>query len=170
MRNISYVFLDQSPEGQFALRGKCTETAKDVTGFVKGHCAELSGHSVRPARSELVFSTNEYVQLSGFADSVVDYVTGGNEHERSFMKSLLAGRHGSHDALAAGVIAEVVATAPLYSRILAEVVDYYLDDGKRARLVSVLTGESANRDEKLLALIREALRKCSLSLLYHCPY
>ncbi|KAF9809341.1 hypothetical protein IEO21_07443 [Rhodonia placenta] len=138
----NYVFLDQSPEGQFALRGKCTETAKDVTGFVKGHCAELSGHS-----------------LSGFADSVVDYVTGGNEHERSFMKSLLAGRHGSHDALAAGVIAEVVATAPLYSRILAEVVDYYLDDGKRARLVSVLTGESANRDEKLLALIREALRK-----------
>ena len=69
---------------------------------------------------------------------------GRNEHELTFLRALQTSGHGSaRDALAAGVFAELVPTAMPFARALCVVVDYYLSEGRAARLASILSQAGA---------------------------
>ncbi|PCH41929.1 heme peroxidase [Wolfiporia cocos MD-104 SS10] len=134
----NYVFLDTASGQEFVLRDEAVDTAKLVTGFAKEHLDRVS-------------RTLSVTSLTG---SIVDHFTGENEDDKPFLKALVSAGHGaSHDALAAGLVAEIVATAALYSRALSEVVDYFLDEPRRAHIVDAAT----RSDEALTQCVREAL-------------
>ncbi|KZT06599.1 heme peroxidase [Laetiporus sulphureus 93-53] len=123
----SYLSPGTSTSQEFELRDKSTKVARTVMEVTKGHLSSLSGGS-----------------LLGFAAYIVDWVVGHNERDSEFLKTLLAvGKGASADALAAGVFVEIVGSAAPYSRALAEVVDYYLEESRKQELVKLLAAGKA---------------------------
>jgi linoleate 10R-lipoxygenase len=99
-------------------------------------------------------------------DQLNQFVWARNDDSDVFLRQLLTKAQGADketDELAASILAEVVATAPLYSSALAHVIEFYLDDGRaRERAdIAVIAAEphSAAAEAKLVKYIREALRK-----------
>ncbi|CCM06203.1 uncharacterized protein FIBRA_08446 [Fibroporia radiculosa] len=138
----SYVFLDIPPGDEFILRGRASKAAQVVIKAIKGHLAALSG-----------------VSLSGLTDSAFKRIFGENEHSGTFLTALLnaAGPGRSHDALAAGLVAELVDTAALYSRALAEVIDYYLDATRQEQFTRLASSTAQADAAELVRAIHVAL-------------
>lgn len=91
---------------------------------------------------------------------------GHNNHENSdnFLKQLLAVRRTHPPGqIAASLFAEVVPTAAVYSKALAHIVNFYLDDSRAAqrqdiaRLSLLRTQEAEN---KVIEYAREAISEC----------
>ncbi|KZT01766.1 uncharacterized protein LAESUDRAFT_795570 [Laetiporus sulphureus 93-53] len=87
----------------------------------------------QPLRDLATLTTRPH--LLRFTAHIVDWVVGHNEHDSGFLKTLLAaGKGASADALAAGVFVEIVGSVAPYSRALAEIVDYYLEESRKQEL------------------------------------
>ncbi|KAI0946866.1 hypothetical protein AcW1_010202 [Taiwanofungus camphoratus] len=139
----NYVYVNSLPVHEWVLREGASDTARVVVECLKGHFASL------------------HLSISGIKDVAVDLVAGRNEHCDEFLRGVLAAGRGraQEDQLAAGLFAEVVATAALYSRALTNVVDYYLAGDRQDRVVRAVTGKDS--EAQTLACIREALNQCS---------
>lgn len=91
-----------------------------------------------------------------------------NDRSDEFLRDLIAassddGERGP-DELAASVLAEVVATAALYSSALTHVIEFYLNDLKEKEREEIATLSHINTfesDERLNQFIREALSESS---------
>jgi linoleate 10R-lipoxygenase len=67
----------------------------------------------------------------------------------------------SHREFATQVFAAVVPTAALYSQYVAQVVDFYLDHGRKAdreEIVRLVASADQNASAKVMAYVNEALR------------
>ncbi|KZT06596.1 heme peroxidase [Laetiporus sulphureus 93-53] len=111
----SYLSPDINTSEEFELREKYLKIAQVVTDVVKFHLSQFESGSPL-----------------GTPGRAADHY----EHDRKFLTALRAsGKHAGYDALAAGVFVEIVASAAPYSRALAHVVDYFLEEGEREELV-----------------------------------
>jgi linoleate 10R-lipoxygenase len=98
--------------------------------------------------------------VDGISDSLIGFLAGRNNSD-GFLKQLLADRR-THPAeqIAASLFSEVVPTTAIYSKAIAHVVNYYLDENQTearqdiARLSTLRTPES---EARILAYVREAL-------------
>ncbi|TFY60825.1 hypothetical protein EVJ58_g4902 [Rhodofomes roseus] len=136
----SYVYDEAPASRKFEVHEHAVRAAALIMRSAKENLSDSNGHS-----------------LSGFADSAIQSAIGRNERERPFLQTLWAASQGSsRDALAAGIFAELVPTAVLFSRAICQVVDYYLSDERRARFVDVLS-RSQRPDAAFDAMIAEAL-------------
>ena len=90
-----------------------------------------------------------------------------NNHNDDAIAALCAGLkthdgHRAREGLAANVFAEYIPTAPIFSKVLAHAVNFYLDADRKAErdaIVSLCT--LGNHYEKILPYIYEALREYS---------
>jgi hypothetical protein len=105
--------------------------------------------------------------VDGFSDSVIHWVAGGNDHSDLFLTELIKMRGKlTLQELASSLFAEVIPTMANYSQAITHVVNFYLDDHRRAAREDLicLTGiHSAEAEEKILAYVREALSKRAAS-------
>lgn len=94
---------------------------------------------------------------------MIGFLAGRNNSD-NFLKQLLAARR-THpaDQIAASLFSEVIPTAAVYSKAIAHVVNFFLDDNQKearqdiARLSTLRTPES---EARVLAYAREALSEC----------
>lgn len=66
---------------------------------------------------------------------------------------------GEPKSVAASLFMETAATAALYSKAVALVINYIFDNSKANDVHSKLHPKDAKGDEEVVSLIREALRK-----------
>jgi linoleate 10R-lipoxygenase len=97
-----------------------------------------------------------------FVRAFVDHLTATNDHNDHVIHALA--RELKHDGntgerarrrIAASVFAEYVPTAPLFSKALTHVVDFYLDDARKAEREHIVAHGAG---PALLPYIYEALR------------
>jgi len=116
---------------------------------VKGHLTRLS---------------ESILSVSGMADTVMGLFAGHNNHENSdaFLKQLLAMRRTHPPGqIAASLFAEVVPTAAIYSKAVAHIVNFYLDDSRakeRADIVALAAERTEDASKKIMVYAREAIR------------
>jgi linoleate 10R-lipoxygenase len=104
------------------------------------------------------------MDVESITDSVLRWVTSRNDHSDEFLTDLVDATgsqsgNSALDGLAGSVFASVVPTAALFSQIIAQVVDFYLDSDKaeaRKRIVQ-LAEQRANA--QIMPFIFEALRE-----------
>jgi linoleate 10R-lipoxygenase len=142
----NYVYMNTDPGNDWPLREASHKTAKHFIERIKGHLLRLSG---------------SILSVDGISDSLIGFLAGRNNSD-GFLKQLLADRR-THppEQIAASLFSEVVPTTPIYSKAIAHVVNYYLDENQTearqdiARLSTLRTPES---EARILAYVREALR------------
>ena len=88
---------------------------------------------------------------------------GGNKNSDQFLKQLLE-TGGSHPTthIAANLFFEVVPTAAVYSKAIAQVVNFYLDDERkdiRENIVQLSALRTPEADAKIQGYVREALSR-----------
>lgn len=118
------------------------------------------------------------LSVNGFSESLVGFWAGRNNSD-TFLKQLLAARR-THppNQIAASLFSEVIPTAALYSKAIAHVVNFYLDNDRTearqdiARQSTLRTPES---EARILSYVREALSKCIVSasivqFFFNCEY
>jgi hypothetical protein len=74
-----------------------------------------------------------------------------------------------HEQIAASLFAEVVPTAAVYSKAIAHIVNFYLDDSRteaREEIAKLSTVRKPESEARILAYVREALSD-SFSYLAH---
>ncbi|OCH92406.1 heme peroxidase [Obba rivulosa] len=134
-----FVFEEnQIPEKVFAMRQNAQKTA----GFVSDTVQEQISSAV---------SANS-------ASSIAQRFAISDDNSHDFLGALAsAGKGSSRKALAAGVFAEVVATAALYSRVVTYIVDYCMDGSRRDQLTKLVKENSPRADAEILHLIRQVI-------------
>jgi hypothetical protein len=81
-----------------------------------------------------------------------------NNNSGAFFTEIHNHRGGASPAdLAQGVIAEVVASAAIWSSAVTHMIEYFLDDGHLTERQALLQ----LNDEAMLPYLHEALRKCT---------
>jgi len=142
----NYVIVNSSPVHDWALHERARKTADDFIDRLKEHLVRLSGS---------ILSFDGITQtLSGF--------WAGRNNSDNFLRQLLAARR-THpaDQIAASLFSEVIPTAAIYSKAIAHIVNFYLDDDRKharediARLSTLRTPAS---EARVQAYAREALR------------
>lgn len=101
------------------------------------------------------------MNIEGITDTVLRWVSMRNDLSDDFLKDLVEATgsrlgHSALDGLAGSLLASVVPTAALFSQIIAQVVDFYIDTD-RAEQIAQLAEKRANA--QIMPLIFEALRE-----------
>jgi len=103
------------------------------------------------------------MDVESLTDSVLRFVTSRNDHSDEFLTALVeaTGSHSGNsalDGLAGSLLASVVPTAALFSQIIAQVVDFYLDEDKATQREQIVRLAEAGANEQIMPFIFEALR------------
>jgi linoleate 10R-lipoxygenase len=115
-----------------------------------------------PALSILAVVAHEQ-QVATLKDVSLHLTTNTNDQSGDFLHKLHAAAPNQTPAESTmGIIAEVVASAPLWSAALAHVVEFYLGKGAEMKpaVVELCAENSPDADKALLEYIYEALRTC----------
>ncbi|KDQ52925.1 hypothetical protein JAAARDRAFT_162433 [Jaapia argillacea MUCL 33604] len=141
----NYIFLNYDPYHDLELHNDAAKTIAEIAGTLKSHLERLK---------DGLFS------ISGLVDTTKHFWTGANDHSDAFLKSLLsANKNANLDDLAKALVLEVVGTAALYSKAIAHVIDFYLDQDAACKdILQLATVNTTASDAKLSSYIREALR------------
>ncbi|KAF7972285.1 hypothetical protein HWV62_18532 [Athelia sp. TMB] len=145
----NYVVMNTEPVDDWTLRQNALGVADDFSGLIKGHLTRLS---------------ESILSVSGMTDTVLGLLAGYNNHENSdaFLKQLLAMRRTHPPGqIAASLFAEVVPTAAIYSKAIAHIVNFYLDDSRakeRANIVALAGERTEDASKKIMVYAREAIR------------
>jgi linoleate 10R-lipoxygenase len=87
----------------------------------------------------------------------------GRNNSDGFLKPLqVATENYSADQIAATLVSDMISTAAIYSKAVAHIVNFYLDDSRkeaRANIVQLSTLRTPESVAKVQAYIREALSK-----------
>lgn len=105
------------------------------------------------------------MNIEGITDTVLRWVSMRNDLSDGFLRDLVEATgsqlgHSALDGLAGSLLASVVPTAALFSQIIAQVVDFYIDTDK-AEQIAHLAKQRANA--QIMPLIFEALREFYLT-------
>ena len=164
--SISYVFMNTDPAQDWALREKATKTAQDISEHIAGHLQRMSGSIVSPLlellATHVLYNFFNQLSVSGFSDTLSGFLAGRKNYE-VFLKQLLAARR-THPAeqIAASLFLEVVPTAAAYSKAVAHVVNFFLDEGRseaRKEIATLANLRTIESEAKILEYVYEALRK-----------
>src|SRR6267142_4586646 len=104
------------------------------------------------------------MDVESITDSVLRWVTSRNDHSDEFLTDLV-GATGSQssnsalDGLAGSVLASVVPTAALFSQIIAQVVDFYLDSDRVETREHIVRMAEQCDNAQIMHFIFEALRE-----------
>lgn len=104
------------------------------------------------------------------------WVAGRNDHSESFLTDLAkaAGRKDNDstlDKLTASLILEVVPTAPLFSKALTHVVNFFLHQGKddlRVKVAALAGTKTPQADAEVMKFVYEALSECICFVFRKC--
>ena len=109
------------------------------------------------------------MDVESITDSVLRWVTSRNDHSDEFLTDLV-GATGSQssnsalDGLAGSVLASVVPTAALFSQIIAQVVDFYLEEDQARTREHIVRLAEEGDNAQIMPFIFEALREfCSIT-------
>lgn len=110
-------------------------------------------------------------------DTFGQWVAGRNDHSESFLTDLAkaAGRKDNDstlDKLTASLILEVVPTAPLFSKALTHVVNFFLQDGNvdlRAKVAALAKTKTPQDDVEVMKFVYEALSEYIQFVFVECP-
>ena len=102
------------------------------------------------------------MNIEGITDSVLRWVAMRGDHSDDFLEELVKATgspsgNGALDCLVGSLFASVVPTAALFSKIIAHVVDFYLDKDREREQIIQLAGTQANAE--VIPFIFEALRE-----------
>jgi cytochrome P450 len=141
----NYIYCNKDRSNEWVLREQSQKTVQDVEPFLRGHLARLTRGSVN---------------IEGISDSVLRWVSMRNIHSDDFLRDLVETTgsqlgHSALDGLSGSLLASVVPTAALFSQIIAQVVDFYIDTDK-AEQIAQLAKKRANT--QIMPFIFEALR------------
>ncbi|KZV76244.1 heme peroxidase [Peniophora sp. CONT] len=144
-----YIYFNTDPTEDWSLREAGLKIATQVTEKVK-----------RQINDGLSSVINPLPHLHW----LIERLTALNDHNDPAIAALcneLKGHGGqrARESLAASVFAEYIPTAPIFSKVLAHVVNFYLDaDRKAERDAIVSLCKHGRQDAKILPYIYEALR------------
>lgn len=107
------------------------------------------------------------LNTTALSDSFVSWFSGRNAHNGDFLHALAkeAGKpegDAALDSLTASLILEVVPTAPLFSKAMTHVVNFFLQDGReqlRGQLATVAGQKTPQADAEVMKFVYEALRE-----------
>jgi linoleate 10R-lipoxygenase len=104
------------------------------------------------------------MDVESLTDTVLRWVTSRNDHSDEFLADLVraTGSQSSNsalDGLAGSVLASVVPTAALFSQIIAQVVDFYLDSDQLETREHIVRLAEEGDNAQVMPFIFEALRE-----------
>jgi linoleate 10R-lipoxygenase len=104
------------------------------------------------------------MDFEGLTDTVLRWVTSKNDHSDEFLTDLVDATgsqsgNSALDGLAGSVLASVVPTAALFSQIIAQIVDFYMDPKKREIREHIVQLALEDDNARIMPFIFEALRK-----------
>ena len=110
----------------------------------------------------------EYAQLS--VSDRINHLGLTDNYSHGFLRNLwqAAGKECSPAQFAAQVFAAVIPTSALYSLSLAHIVNFYLDEDKKAardKIVELAKSEDENASAEIMKYVSEALSKWPLIIL-----
>jgi len=110
----------------------------------------------------------EYAQLS--ASDHINHLGLPDNYSHGFLRNLwqAAGKECSPAQFAAQVFAAVIPTSALYSLSLAHIVNFYLDEDKKAardKIVELAKSEDENASAEIMKYVSEALSKWPLIII-----
>ncbi|KZV68980.1 heme peroxidase [Peniophora sp. CONT] len=144
-----YIYFNTDSTEDWPLREAGLKIATQVTEKVK---REINGASSS--------ATNPLSHLH----RLIQRLTAVNNHNDPTIAALcneLEGHGGQHarESLAASVFAEFIPTAPIFSKVLAHVVNFYLDAKRKAERDAIVSlCATGGQDANVLLYIYEALR------------
>ena len=158
--------MNTDPAQNWTLREKATKTTQEISECITGHLQRMSGSIVSPLLDLLVthilYNFLDQLSVSGLSDSLSGFWAGRKDYE-AFLKQLLAVRR-THplEQIAASLFVEVVPTAAAYSKAVAHVVDFFLDERRsdaRKEIATLANQHTVESEAKILGYVHEALRK-----------
>ena len=104
------------------------------------------------------------MDVESITDSVLRWVTSRNDHSDEFLTDLVDATgsqsgNSALDGLAGSVLASIVPTAALFSQIIAQVVDFYLDADKAEIQNNIVQLAKQGANAQIMPFIFEALRE-----------
>ncbi|KZP28015.1 hypothetical protein FIBSPDRAFT_273412, partial [Athelia psychrophila] len=145
----NYVLMNTEPVDEWSLHQQALQITDTFTGLITGHLNRLSG---------------SILSVSVLTDTVKGLFAGQNNTENSdaFLKQLLTVRRTHPPSqISASLFAEVVPTAAVYSKAVAHIVNFYLDDGRareRADIAALAAERTPEAERKIMRYAREAIR------------
>jgi len=144
----NYVYCNSDPSNDWFLREQSQQIIRRIEPFLKGHL-------VRLARGSMDFE--------GLTDTVLRWVTSKNDHSDEFLTDLVDATgsqsgNSALDGLVGSVLASVVPTAALFSQIIAQVVDFYIDPHKAGTREHIVQLAQQGDNARVMPFIFEALR------------
>ncbi|KAI9454114.1 heme peroxidase [Russula earlei] len=144
----NYVYCNTDRSNEWFLREQSRNAIHKIEPFLKGHLARLTRRSVN---------------IEGITDSVLRWVAMRNDHSDNFLEELVKATGSSAgnsalDGLVGSVLASVVPTAALFSKIIAHVVVFYLDKNREHQREQIVYLVESHDNAKVIPFIFEALR------------
>jgi len=100
--------------------------------------------------------------VSKLSDSFINWYTGEDNFSDNFLKKFASAQKGLNKKIVAtSVFVAIASTASLYSKALAIIVDFFLDDSQkdaRDALVKIAEEGLMDSDARIYQVVREALR------------
>lgn len=102
--------------------------------------------------------------VEGFTDAALRLVGNRNNHSDEFLTELVDATgsqsgNSALDGLAGSLLASVVPTAALFSQIIAQVVDFYLNPNMAERREQIVRLAERGANAQVMPFIFEALRE-----------
>ncbi|KAI0290112.1 heme peroxidase [Multifurca ochricompacta] len=144
----NYVYHNTDPSNDWFLREQSKAAADKILHDLKSHLARLTRGSAN---------------LESISDSMFRWVSGKGNHSESFLKVLVEATGSQSgpsalDGLGGSLFASVVPTAALFSQIIAQVVDFYLDEDKAVQREKIVQLAEEHSNAQVMPFIFEALR------------
>lgn len=139
-----YVYMNFDPVDDFKLRERSQKGAEEVINTIRSRLDDSDRKFESIATDAL-----EYVKLMRRTDNV------------NFLKALRGSTKGNTTDLAVGVFNATIPTAPLFSKAVAQVVDYFLEEANiqaKEEISKIFLAGGEGSSAKIMGYIREALR------------
>lgn len=154
----NYVYFNTEPTEDWSLREAGLKIATQVIAKVEQQIDDALSSPINPLPH---------------LHRLIERLTAANDHSEPTIAALcseLKSRDGkrARESLAASVFAEYIPTAPIFSKVLAHVVNFYLDGNRQAERDSILSLCASGQNEEVLPYIYEALRECLRPVLVEC--
>ncbi|KAL1717727.1 heme peroxidase [Schizophyllum commune] len=148
-----YVYLDNDTYNHFRLQTEAVKAFEHLTPFTSRKLRAMTGSRI---------------SVQGITQTLSRFIL-KEDDSTPFLRAILEGSDGADaDTLAAHLFAEVVPTAAHFSRIVIQVVDFFLgkneeggnDEKKQAReaIVALASQCTAEADKQVMKYVDEALR------------
>jgi linoleate 10R-lipoxygenase len=149
------------------LRSKARKAVDDLLPSIQRHLTSIAKGFVRSwLSSPFIELTMTQGSIASLKDIATHLTTTRNDHSGTFLANIVAASpNRDPQTTAVGVVAEIVASAAMWSAALVHAVDFYLDDAhaeQRQAIITHCADQSAAADAALLGYIYEAMSRLPL--------